>query len=383
VASEAVLAPEADPFVPLPTHAVTPQPQAGSAGVGQTPTGGSQAGRGAANGTGAIAGPGMGNLSVMNPALGGPVPPNRGIIPQFAAPPPPAPELVGTLLGDQPSAVFRGASQLVAVPVGATFGGWKVIHVGQGDAVVKGMGRMVRLQAGVPVDSGSVPAAPHGSLLTGSTRGTATTFVKERDSPFGQTGARMAADSPASVRIPTPRAHAEGAAEASQQLPATAYRLAPAPRFQSEDAGVTSHPSASNISSGVTASDAGASPDNTALPSLTDTPLTPQGRPIPLPDDTFRRGDAQAAPQPLHPEAAPRTALDSGLAPFRRLVAMDSNPGPLLAGRAEIRLAAATNVPTAHAHVTHRRVRHHHHRHGHKHHRYSHRRPIHQQRYYA
>jgi hypothetical protein len=331
VTSEAVLAPEADPFVPLPTDSVVIQPPRGT---GQTSVDRSLSGHGT------ITGRGIAVLPTQYPTLGGSIPSNRGTIPPFVTPPPPAPELVGTLLGEQPSAVFRGGSQLVAVPVGASFGGWKVVDVGQGVAVIKGMGRMVHLQVGVPTDSANL--------------------------------------------IPTGSLHTEGASATIHQPPTISHALVPTAHLQpeaiSQEPPATSNQSASGIFGGDVTRDSSPSPDDAALPALPDTPLTPHGKAVMLPDGSAIRGDSGSAP--IHPEAAPRTALDSGMAPFRRLIALNSTPGPLLPGRGEIHIAAA-HTPTARTQATHRRVRHHPHRHGHRHHRYTHRRPVHQKRYMA
>jgi hypothetical protein len=82
---------------------------------------------------------------------------------------PKEPELVGTLLGDRPSAVFRGAKQLAVVPVGGRFGDWKVQAVRHGEAIVKSGTRTVRLDvnggsaSGIAVRWEEAPAAPKGS----------------------------------------------------------------------------------------------------------------------------------------------------------------------------------------------------------------------------
>jgi hypothetical protein len=58
------------------------------------------------------------------------------------------PQLVGTLLGERPSAVFRMDKLLSVVPEGASIGTWKVISVGQGSAVIKSARRTLTLSVG-------------------------------------------------------------------------------------------------------------------------------------------------------------------------------------------------------------------------------------------
>jgi hypothetical protein len=65
-------------------------------------------------------------------------------------------ELVGTLLGVRPSAVFRTGEKMVTVPVNGTFAGWKVITVQHGEVVVTSTGRTVRLNVGMNASAGMV-----------------------------------------------------------------------------------------------------------------------------------------------------------------------------------------------------------------------------------
>ncbi|HZP83911.1 MAG TPA: hypothetical protein VFB21_19885 [Chthonomonadaceae bacterium] len=66
-------------------------------------------------------------------------------------PPQPAakPELVGTLLGDRPSGVFRVDGHLTVVSVGDSIDTWKVLSVRHGEAVVKSGGRTERIRVGM------------------------------------------------------------------------------------------------------------------------------------------------------------------------------------------------------------------------------------------
>ena len=56
------------------------------------------------------------------------------------------PELVGTMLGNQPSAVFRDSQRMAVVPEGQKIGDWTVVMVDHGRAVVTNGTRTVRLQ---------------------------------------------------------------------------------------------------------------------------------------------------------------------------------------------------------------------------------------------
>jgi hypothetical protein len=77
------------------------------------------------------------------------------------------PELVGTMLGDQPSAVFRVDQRIVMVGLGSKIIGWKVVSIQQGAAVLQGMGRTRRLTTGRPsIADGSVKQST--SLKSGS-----------------------------------------------------------------------------------------------------------------------------------------------------------------------------------------------------------------------
>jgi len=82
--------------------------------------------------------------------------------------PPPkleAPELAGTLLGDQPSAVFREERSLVLVPVGGRVGAWKVVSVTYDGAVVKHGQEFRRLAVGgsrAPI----TPGVPRGGATS-------------------------------------------------------------------------------------------------------------------------------------------------------------------------------------------------------------------------
>lgn len=162
---EATLAPEADPFAPLyPSEfaSATRTPPAASAfstrrlpdvrtWPHQTvpPSGAPPAlvptGDGAPMASGL---PGLGPAPVR--AIGSPTP-----MPLEAK----EPELVGTMLGDRPSAVFRTEKALSVVAVGERFGLWRVIAVHHGGAVLRSSGREIRLVVGGKHATGSIQAA--------------------------------------------------------------------------------------------------------------------------------------------------------------------------------------------------------------------------------
>jgi hypothetical protein len=58
------------------------------------------------------------------------------------------PDLVGTMLGDRPTAVFRSDKELRSVPVGGRFHGWKVVSVRHGEVIVKNGTRTETLGVG-------------------------------------------------------------------------------------------------------------------------------------------------------------------------------------------------------------------------------------------
>ncbi|MCW3097136.1 MAG: hypothetical protein JWL77_2754 [Chthonomonadaceae bacterium] len=151
LASEATLAPSADPFIALPAR---PDPQAAQkAATAQA----------AANAANAAAirnvAQNMSPLPNFSGALKGPPYPGSPVGTMPVGAPPPAPkeiELVGTLLGNRPSAVFIADQKMVTVPVNGTFAGWKVIRVQHGEAVVTSAGRMLRLNVGMSASGGTV-----------------------------------------------------------------------------------------------------------------------------------------------------------------------------------------------------------------------------------
>jgi hypothetical protein len=124
------LAVDANPFAPLPAKAVS-QNAPGPVVLPAAPLG-----------------PLGGPQRMGAPAFGTPFLPAG---PQ-ARPAPPAeekePQLVGTLLGERPSAVFRMDKVLSVVPEGASLGSWKVISVAQGGAVIKNARRTLTLSVG-------------------------------------------------------------------------------------------------------------------------------------------------------------------------------------------------------------------------------------------
>jgi hypothetical protein len=120
-----------------------------------------------------------------------------------------APELIGTLLGDQPSAVFRGDRALVVVPVGGTIGRWRVTAVSHGTA---------RVQSA----AGSI------QLSVGGTRGAADVHVRLSEEPVGESYAMGEMPEMAQMpQMPRMLEMAKPAPSAAPALPATAPPAAP------------------------------------------------------------------------------------------------------------------------------------------------------------
>ena len=157
---DADLAPGADPFLPLPM-APAASPAAILAST-RLPRGG--------------------GASPVLPALMGWAPPTplpaqgpphipRGAAPPRAAlparPREPAPELVGTLLGDNPCAVFVKDKQTVVVPVGGKFGAWQVVVVEHSSVVLRQAGQSLRLSVGGTASGGTAPGPPPGITPAG------------------------------------------------------------------------------------------------------------------------------------------------------------------------------------------------------------------------
>lgn len=95
-----------------------------------------------------------GNTAISPGPTPPPLPPVIG--PVFGAPPqavrkPVPPVLLGTLLGEKSSAVFRDGQGVKIVPVGQKYGAWRVVSVDHGDAILRTDHFTVRLAVG---DSG-------------------------------------------------------------------------------------------------------------------------------------------------------------------------------------------------------------------------------------
>ena len=86
--------------------------------------------------------PSKGLLPAVSGLGSAPMAPSVGSIPPPAVPgrpnlPPAEPELIGTMLGELPCAVFHGERRLVVVPVGQRVNGWKVVSVNHGGAMLQ------------------------------------------------------------------------------------------------------------------------------------------------------------------------------------------------------------------------------------------------------
>jgi hypothetical protein len=253
-------------------------------------------------------------------------------------------ELVGTMLGDRPSAVFRGESRLITVPVGGAYDGWTVVSVDHGEAVVQYHRDMVRLRLGE-----MSPTGGNDRIATPET-----------------TAPAMFASSASSHTDSTlPR---DAGSQDRDTMRVSGVFAGNAP--------IAEQPSTSPRTSGELAQQ-----DN-ALPMLPDTRLTPDGKVARLPDDTAIRDDSAALAPSTAPHAS-QPAFGADLKPFRRLVAVDGDPNsaPALTRQATLE-SVSTGAPIAarmhviHRHRHHRSIRRHRRHHGHR--RYFHRRPMHQ-----
>jgi len=152
--------------------------------------------------------------------MGGPgtMPPAQSLSAQ-PAPAMAQPDLVGTLLGERPSAVFRMDKQLVLVPVGNMIAGWKVLSVDQGEATIKRAGQTERLVvgSGISMQMAQRPVASSSSSMLASGAQTS--------------GVRSAAENPSSMassvgEVASPSNNTEKHAAASAARAEKAY---PAP----------------------------------------------------------------------------------------------------------------------------------------------------------
>jgi hypothetical protein len=60
------------------------------------------------------------------------------------------PELVGTMTGGRPVAVFKSDKSIVMVPQGGAYLGWRILRVGHSEATVWNGGVTLRLRVGSP-----------------------------------------------------------------------------------------------------------------------------------------------------------------------------------------------------------------------------------------
>jgi hypothetical protein len=298
--SEDSLAPTADPFTPLSPSVSPPQQMAqGAPGSTPLPGFGGNGNRGptvmpAGTGAGALAQTRGGSANSL-PFLGGAPP--LTVAPRMPAPPPilKEPELVGTLLGERPSAVFRAENHLVMVPVGAKFQGWRLIAVEHGEAVVRGSGKTLRLSIGLSASADVKPQRADSPRIGWSKEGDA----GSEGLPAGQPASTATADSGAapSERKPGAGETPNGGDRATEPTAATGFRSnAGAPVLQMPTGASVTPPSVSLYTRG---------------------PIRPflvrAGVPSPTPSDPAATGDgpdalptqtASAAPEPPSATAA-------------------------------------------------------------------------------
>jgi hypothetical protein len=156
---EAALAPHADPFAQIPDP---PPVAAASRAPGLPPLATASTG-GRLPTLPAVSWPGgPGELPPIRPipALGAPGPAGTTWPRQAQSPRqlPPKPELVGTLLGDRPSAVFRSGGKLTVVSISETVGGWRLLTVEHGGVVIRSGNETARILLGGERSSGIVTA---------------------------------------------------------------------------------------------------------------------------------------------------------------------------------------------------------------------------------
>ncbi|MCS6776143.1 MAG: hypothetical protein NZ557_06340 [Chthonomonadaceae bacterium] len=145
---EARLAPDADPFAPLPAR----KPQDNPPAAAQQPVP-----------------PAAGATTPLPAPAPAPSKPVNGTSQTPAQNATFLPVLAGTLLGEQPCAVFLDEKQLSVIPVGSSLNGWKVVAVTHGRAILKRGKQVLHLE----VRAEAEPAAeePAGTENPGDGRG--------------------------------------------------------------------------------------------------------------------------------------------------------------------------------------------------------------------
>lgn len=208
--SEASLAPAADPFTPLAKGPGVSADTTGSTASTAAPRP-AQVASAAGPDISIKPMPGVGTSSPVRPGGVGAVrvpPAAMGTLPPGASLAGNAPAtqvtrrpplLVGTILGDHPSAVFQESAHMAVVPLGAKVGPWKVIAVGQGSAVVVTATRKVRLHVGAARPEDAVETAPPVEI--------AETAVAAAPEPPRVAGS--ISDAPAAPAVLAPRGPAE------------------------------------------------------------------------------------------------------------------------------------------------------------------------------
>ncbi|MFN3648282.1 MAG: hypothetical protein ACK47B_01775 [Armatimonadota bacterium] len=169
---EMLLAVEADPFAELP-----PAPDERAANASKPVAAAVQLTPPAGFRPPALPGIGSGlfRIPVAKPAgLFASVAPSKPVVE-------PAPELLGTLLGSHPSAIFASGGGMAVVPAGGRYGSWRVVAVDHGTVTVKSRAGTRELRV-----RGVLSA---GAAATGAGSETA---LAEPEAPFGKTEDLMA-----------------------------------------------------------------------------------------------------------------------------------------------------------------------------------------------
>lgn len=227
--AESTLSPESNPFAPISRPAaITAQRSAAAAGTpppaaGQGPTlptiSPTPAGLSAVPNLQAMPMGSPGTAPSSRPAF---TPPSMAQAPAVVK----QPELVGTLLGDQPSGVFQADKQLVIVPVGGVIDGWRVVAVDQGEATVRMGKHSLRVLVGGSSSSRIVnhsdAASPSQRIAAASPDGVSLTHTSPADTlpPFRVATAPPSPLDRALQPGPSPRIPAEAAQTSETEKPA-------------------------------------------------------------------------------------------------------------------------------------------------------------------
>ncbi len=182
---DVVLAPTVDPFKPLTVREVLAMASRRPNAAGSPTTGLPPA-------PGGTSSPWTGSMPTpLPPAVTGRPP----VAPMAIQAPQPA--LAGTLLGGQPTGMFRTDRGLTLVPVGGSVMGWTVSRVDEGSVVLRLAGRVVRLTIDPLGKTAGSPSTPPAGTPRTSLPGLPAGTVQAGRSPVRNARRRMARRRPA------------------------------------------------------------------------------------------------------------------------------------------------------------------------------------------